>query len=343
MLKATKTLTLIESCIEADSGAKFRTALKTLLPKMEDAYRGEDNPFRSHLGASVIGKVCPRELFYSWRWVGVPFFPARIQRLFNRGHLEEARCISLFQMIGCEVWFETDEGGQFRLSEFNGHFGSALDSVIKGCPDVPDGVPAYGEYKTHNDKNFKKLVKDGVKETKFQHYVQMQMCMKHFNLKYGIYFAVNKNDDDLHAEIIEYDDMQGTRYLERAENIIFSDKPLPRISSDASWFECKFCDHTSICHGNELPRINCRTCFNGSPQRDGTWLCAQGKDEIKTKDTATRGCDQHVFNPHLINGVEILDANILENWVTVKIPGDMEETWSPNMLTSMQLVMRGLE
>lgn len=340
---ATKTLALIDANIDKDGGAAFRVGLKTLLPKMDDAYRGEEDPLRSHLGASLIGQECPRALSYSFKWCGIPKFNAKTLRLFNRGHLEEARFISLLQITGMKVWYETEQGGQYRLSDFGGHFGSALDAIVRDCPDIPARAPAYGEFKTHKSSSFKKLEKEGVKSSKFQHFIQMQMCMKAYDLPYGLYMAVNKDTDELYAEIIEMDNMQADRYRERASNIIFTDKLLPKISNDPTWYECGWCDSKGLCHGNDLPRINCRTCISSAAKEDGSWACMQNKETINDKALSKRGCGEHVFNPHLINSVEILDADLLENWVTVRTPSGIEETWSPKILSSMQLVMRGLE
>jgi len=54
---ATKTLAAIDAAIEADQGAAYRQHLKNVLPHIGDAYRGvEESPFRSHMGASIIGR-----------------------------------------------------------------------------------------------------------------------------------------------------------------------------------------------------------------------------------------------------------------------------------------------
>jgi hypothetical protein len=45
------------------------------------------------------------------------------------------------------------------------------------------------EIKTHAKKSFDELAKKGVKEAKWQHYVQMQVYLKGLNLKQALYFA----------------------------------------------------------------------------------------------------------------------------------------------------------
>lgn len=58
---------------------------------------------RWHLGASIIGGECPREIWYSFRWVFHKVFSGRMYRLFNRGHLEEKRNLEWLRGIGCDV------------------------------------------------------------------------------------------------------------------------------------------------------------------------------------------------------------------------------------------------
>ena len=48
--KAVKTLKAIEDAIAADQGAAYRQHLQRVLPHIGDAYRGHDDPFRTHLG-----------------------------------------------------------------------------------------------------------------------------------------------------------------------------------------------------------------------------------------------------------------------------------------------------
>lgn len=64
---------------------------------------GDEPPFRNHLGGSMIGKPCERELWYSFRWSQLPKFDGRMYRLFDRGHKEEFRFVDYLLGIGMEV------------------------------------------------------------------------------------------------------------------------------------------------------------------------------------------------------------------------------------------------
>jgi len=288
---AHKTVALIDQMIYEDQGARFRQRLEKLIPDAKDAFEGKKDDFRSHLGASMIGRECPRELWYNFHWAKAPSFEGRMLRLFNRGHLEEPRLVAMLQMIGCQVWCHDENGNQFRISDVGGHFGSAIDAVIEGCPDLPNH-PILGEFKTHNDKSFKKLQTGGVRAVKMEHFVQMQIYMNKLNLRYALYLAVNKNDDMLYGEIVEYDPTVAQQYLERAHRIILQNTIPARINESIAFYKCQFCDFKRICHMNEEPAMNCRTCAGSVARPDGTFVCMKHQATLP-KEVQLTGCQDY--------------------------------------------------
>jgi hypothetical protein len=281
---AVKTLKAIEAALKADQGAAYRQNLGKVIPHIGDAYRGEEDPFRKHLGASVIGEECARKVWYSFRWTTLPKFDGRILRLFNRGHLEEARFIAALLTIGVDVYQQDAEGKQYRISDVGGHFGGSGDGVGINIPDLPAGTPALLEFKTHNDKSFKKLSSVGVREAKFEHFVQMQCYMRKMQLFYALYGAVNKNDDDLHFEIVQLDTLFADQFLDRARQIILSLEPPKKINESPGWFACSWCDHKAVCHLKARPERNCRTCVHAIPRDDGVWYCTQPENDAQYGD-----------------------------------------------------------
>ena len=300
---ASKTMQLIEQMLEADQGASYRLALRQILPKIEDAYRGVGKPFRKHLGASMIGQDCSRRLYYNFRWVAAPKSNATLIRLFNRGHLEEGRFLALFKILeghGIEFWYETPDGGQFKFSDVHGHFGSALDGVVRGIPDLPPGIPAYTEFKTSAEKGFKKLQAEGMQSAKYEHFIQCQICMHKMNLPHTLYMVVNKNTDEIYAEIIDYDQTVAESFIQRASNIIYSRTVPERISDNPTWYLCSFCSYKDICHKGAPVDINCRTCKFASPSKtgDGLWECENGYNSFINSDKAMEGCEHHCLVNH---------------------------------------------
>ena len=279
MALATKTINAINAAIEADQGASFR-ALERV--EFERACKDNGDAFnprsgsRSHLGASLIGRQCARALWYSFRWYAPSHFDGRMMRLFNRGHLEEMRFIALLKMIGCEVWCEGEDHKQLRITYGVGHFGGSLDAVIRGCPDLLPGEVALSEFKTHSDASFTKLEKQGVADAKFEHWVQMQVYMHFFSLKYALYLAANKNNDALYGEIVHYSKEQAERYVARGLSIVGSSEPPSKISNTPGWWQCKSCDFRQVCHFKEKPEVTCRSCEHSQPgDVAGQWICRQ--------------------------------------------------------------------
>lgn len=87
------------------------TALSKRIANDIDEYcaKAYDDGPRKHLGASLIGHDCSRYLWYVFRWCLHERHSGRQQRLFNRGHKEEARFIEWLEGIGAQVWAEDYE------------------------------------------------------------------------------------------------------------------------------------------------------------------------------------------------------------------------------------------
>jgi hypothetical protein len=248
------------------------------------------------MGASGIGDECARKIWYGFRWATPRNADGRMLRLWNRGHMEEARFIALLLTIGCEVIQQDEHGKQFKISDAGGHYGGSGDGMFTNCPDLPPGTLALSEFKTHNDKSFKKLKEEGLRASKFMHYVQMQQYARKMGLAVGVYFAVNKNDDEIYAEVVPLDVETADKFLHRAIQIVPMHEPPQRISNSPGWFGCKFCDHRPVCHLGAPPVVNCRTCEWSSPDttREGAvWLCNhpdRGQPAELSKQQQLTGC-----------------------------------------------------
>lgn len=298
-------------------------------------------PFRSHLGASLIGNQCDRALWLGFRWATMVQHEGRILRLFQRGDREENVFSELLGKIGVTV-YQGDDSGQFRISDHGGHFGGSMDGAGLGIPEAPKTWHLL-EYKTHNDKSFKKLVKDGVAKAKPEHYVQMQVYMRKGGLTRALYCAVNKNDDTLYFERVKLEPQRADAYIARAGQIIASDRMPVGISTDPAWFECKFCDHQAVCHKNAIPVPNCRTCLHSTPEMDGDgrWTCDHHKCDLTDADQLN-GCPDHKYIPDLLQWAEIQDA--FENGVsyTSKLNGNAFVN-GPDAWTSLEIYVGSAE
>lgn len=259
-----------------------------------------DRP-RPHLGASLIGHPCERYLWLSFRWAIAPKFSGRTRRLFRRGHNEESHVIKDLRDIGIKV-FDKDPstGAQFSIS--HGHFGGSLDGVIQsGAPHITDNIGYVLEIKTHSEKSFNDVQKNGVAKSKPQHWAQMQCYMHSSGITKALYFAVCKNDDRLYVEIIDHDLEEAKKLFFKAQRITAADRLPEPLSTDPTWYQCKMCDFHDFCHGSKIAQqINCRTCSQVTPKPDGTWHCQRWNDSIPDMDAQLSGCEDHVIHPDLV-------------------------------------------
>lgn len=281
----------IEAAIAADGGNTYREHMQKLMLAAEEPFLQKKDDFRSHLGYSTAGQECELAMWHQWHWTSKKKISGRIQRLFNRGHLEEPRMVAALLTIGCQVWAQDEQGNQFRVSDFGGHAGSAIDGVALGVPDAP-AHPLLTEFKTHGDKSFKKLKKEGVRESKFVHFVQMQIYMKKMHLFGALYMATNKNDDEIYCELIEYDPDIASQYIERCGKIIFAkNAPTNKVpyAGPGNSFCKNMCDFYEVCQLKEEPSVNCRTCLHSIAQQDGSWFC-DNYGIILTKEAQLLGC-----------------------------------------------------
>lgn len=257
-----------------------------------------DDGHRSHLGASMIGKECNRYMWYVFRWVQGSQFDGRMQRLFNRGHLEELRWIEWLRGIGFTIYNEDENGHQFRIAAVEGHFGGSLDSVgisptHKELYALLSSVgPILIEYKTYSDKQFKKLQKDKVKLTKPEHWAQMCEYGYRKGIKYALYCPINKNDDDIAPELVELDWKIAIDAEKRAEFVITSPTPPTRFSEFSVHQVCTYCDFKDVCHNGKPYELNCRSCDNAVPVKGGEWYCKLANNIIP-KDFLPLGCSSY--------------------------------------------------
>ncbi len=287
---ATKTLEAIETALQSDQGSSYRKFLKKVILNIGDAYKESDEGFRRHLGASVIGSDCVRSIWYSFRWFSENKFRGRMLRLFNRGHLEEARFIALLLIIGCKVIQQDKDGKQLKISDHMGHYGGSVDGVVLGVPDLPCGQYCLVEFKTHSEKSFRDLSELGVMESKFQHYIQMQQYMLYMQLPVALYMAVNKNTDEIYAELVSFNKEKALQYSDRARKIIESKTPPVKISDSPGFWKCKYCDHKNLCQLEKPSLKNCRTCAHSHPALGGDWVCEEHGEVI---ENPFQKCDEY--------------------------------------------------
>lgn len=252
----------IDEAVAADPAA-WRRAQAQWLERCTD-WKDEINRVRGHLGASVIGRECPRSVALSYRKVSPDAAAGngRMVRLFNRGHMEEARLAACLQVAGFQLKLISKDGGQ--ISYKTGDLQGSVDGVIR----LQDGSLAVLEFKTMNRKAWDKLEKDG--QIKPEHLTQMQCGMHGLGLKQALYLASCKDTDAIQVYLVGYEG-EPTEALNLAADITHGLIPSKLLDTD---FRCRFCDHKAFCHKGAAPVASCRTCMHASFEGNGKVSCS---------------------------------------------------------------------
>lgn len=248
--------------------------------------------YLGRLGSSSIGNECPRATWLSWRAFAKSEFEGRMLRLFETGHLQEARIVVDLKRAGFTV-FEVDaEGNQFQYIDETGHFITKIDGVIKGVPGSSE-KPHILEIKTHNKNSFAGVVKHGVQKSKPTHYAQVQSSMSLSGIDRTLYVALCKDDEQFYVERIKEDKTEQKLIGRRIVSLVNATIRPARINEDIESFACKFCDMKEVCFDKVAPLRNCRTCRNCFAAEAGSWECRLGAPRIIDKDMQRSGCGEY--------------------------------------------------
>lgn len=278
--------------------------------RIEEWRGSQPQEHRAHLGASVLGHDCQRHVWFLFRNALKPTFPGRLLRVFDRGKREEATVFEELRGIGVDLHVE-DNGRQIECRDSTGHIGGSVDGIGRGFSESPS-TWAVLEIKTHSAKSWGDLHSKGVKESKPIHMVQMQVYMGLLGIDRALYFAVNKDDDQLHTEWVHFDVEAFDALIDRGRSIVAATQPPPKLSEDPTFWKCSGCQHYSLCHEQRVPEPNCRTCCHATPIDGGKWQC-EFHGKTLTRADETQGCDQHIFIPALIPYADPQDGG--QGWV----------------------------
>jgi len=288
--------------VSLDAPGVAKALAKRILEEIDEyCVRTYGGWHRSHLGASLIGRECKRYLWYVFRWCLHEKTTGRQQRLFNRGHREEARFIEWLEGIGFKVWFENrdeapNEKGeypQYRISDVMGHFGGSLDGIAVLPERYGIAEPVLLEFKTNGTgAGFNKLAEDGMPIAKPEHFAQTSTYGKKYNFRYCVYLNINKNDDSLHIEVVKLNHNLGEQMIMKAEQIIMSQTAPARLSDNPTFHKCGYCHMKEVCHKGAVVEVNCRSCAFARPVENAEWFC-EVHNAIIPKEYIPQACGNY--------------------------------------------------
>lgn len=255
---------------------------------------------RGHLGASQIGRDCVRELFYSFRDFTPISFPSKTLYMFADGHASEDVMVGRLQKVIDLEPVDPVTGKQWRFSDHGGHFGGSLDGIIRGGLLEAPATEHVWEAKALGDSTWKKLnklkvelpEKEVLKAFSLTYYAQSQIYMHYMKIHRHYLTASTAGAREWTSVRTDYCKEDADFYRNRAERIIASDSPPPRIGRDATDFKCKWCDHKPVCWEGEPARINCRSCKHSYAGTESTWVCELHSKVLERNDQLF-ACEDH--------------------------------------------------
>lgn len=305
-----------------DKGTTLPPPTTTAVTLIDDAYAAKArNGDGAGIAMSQVIHPCDRAIWMAFRWAAPQeAATGKGERIFETGNLYERRLLDMLRMIGCDVQ-EIDEttGTQFRVELANGHVRGKMDGIVTNYPGEPETQFVF-ECKSANDKNYKVIVKGPIKETKTEHYAQLQLYLHASGLRHGLYAVVNKNTDEIHFERVAYDPTFCLAIVSRLERIAALSVVPVRLHDDPtskSARECGWCPSRSICHEGAFARVNCRTCLAVTPQDGPKWHCER-HDRVLTYSDQQDGCADHLFLPSIVPGVQV-DADEEAGTITYRL------------------------
>lgn len=255
-----------------------RIAIESFQPEVQ-----KKKQFTYRLGMSGIGTKCSRRLQYVFHNCFVRQQPEpRIRRLFQVGNLSEQIIIDMLAEVGIKV---TDQ--QAPVHGFHGHAFGFIDGIAHDVVEAPK-TPHLAEFKTHNDKNFKLLVKQGVRVGYKEHYDQCQRYMLEKKLTRAIYIGYNKNDSDVYIERIEFNKPYADDLYRKEAHVILATDLDPRLEGKDD-YQCTYCPAKAVCLSGAPVHQNCRTCSLVEKCEDGKWECTHHLIEL-SRDQQNEGC-----------------------------------------------------
>lgn len=252
---------------------------------------------RTYLGMSGIGRKCSREQWYSWRWATAVSVAARVERIFRRGDLEEPRIVADLEKIGIKFYDD-----QYEVVHFTGHCKGHIDGKLDNVPGA-EQTTHLAEFKTMSNKRFNALIKKtllvgfeaALKDLHPEYWCQIQLYMKYAKLTWCLFVVTNKDNEERLYERVKFYPTQAELMDDHALSIIISEVPPDRISSNPSWYECKYCDFNNICFNLSTAAINCRTCEFSDLRDEGKWCCQANENKELSVLQQKEGCELHSY------------------------------------------------
>jgi len=210
-----------------------------------------DKP-RNYLGMSEVGHVCNRFIWFRFRQFTKIPMESRMFLLFRFGDKVEELICTYLRSAG----YKLENAWPDPQAAY-----SALGGVLKGHSDgviyLPEGKSLL-ECKSANKKKFQAFVLAGVRATYEKYYWQSQLYMGCGGLARALFVILNKDDSNIHTEIVPFNQADFNFILARVAGICQS--PIWPEIKDLP--DCEYCEYRLHCKTDEAVQTthNCMTC-----------------------------------------------------------------------------------
>lgn len=277
---------------------KTLTAIKDIIEKSQIEKQ------RKYLGMSIIGRQCPRNLFYYYRQCAKIIIPIKNLLAIEDGYRQEDLMADRLRLLPGITLITEQDGKQIEFSDCDGHFCGHADGMIKGILEAPETWHVW-EHKSVNEDKFNKLVnlrdelgeKSALEKWDPEYYAQAQSYMNKANVDRHFLTVSKPGGRDFISIRTELKKTEAKEIIKKAQSIIFDNWTAPaRISDKREFYLCKWCDYQGICHDGDFPLVNCRTCRYNEPRENGTFYCLRKQNTVESFEP----CAYHIYNPALI-------------------------------------------
>ena len=228
---------------------------------------------RRYLGCSAIGGACERAVQIEYALANAEsrsagrdagctasanLFPARVRRIFERGHDVEDRAARWLRLARLLLVTEDPlTGGQFEVSFLDGKLLGHADGILacwQGEGETPLQLPALWECKCLGHKYVTQARREHIRRSHPKYWYQMQLYMMGLRLERGLITCVDADTMEMYHELVPYDEGEAVKMLRRAERILQATDAgewLPRAETTSSAMVCRMCRVAKLCWGGE--------------------------------------------------------------------------------------------
>ena len=228
--------------------------LKAMYKAIEATQHNEKK--RDYLGASLIGNECARQIWYTYNGYEQEPFEAKTLMNFADGHRTEDLTAERLRMVeGIELVTHKPDGNQLGFSALGGKFKGHYDGVITGILQAPKTKHIW-EAKCSGDKKWKSFKstkakfgeKNTLKNWNENYYAQAQLYMHYEQIDRHYLTVAYAGGREYDSCRTEYNGAIAERYIHRAEKIINTNQPPPRIRDEKDFYICRWCNFKDICY-----------------------------------------------------------------------------------------------